>query len=119
VTLNADAFDARLDETFETIAFRSLTELIANTRNHSHARALTVTISTAHGHFEAVVADDGRGFDLDQAITKARATNHLGLEAMMERIDAAGGSIVIDTAPGQGTLARLRLPLASAAGNRD
>jgi len=32
----------------------------------------------------------------------------------MERIDAAGGSIVIDTGPDRGTVARLRLPLRSA-----
>ena len=32
-------------------------------------------------------------------------------EALMERIDAAGGSIEIDTAPGKGTTVRLSLPV--------
>jgi signal transduction histidine kinase len=58
-----------------------------------------------------VVSDDGRGFDLEQALSRARVTNHLGLEAMMERIDAAGGSITIETGAGRGTTARLSLPV--------
>jgi two-component system sensor histidine kinase DegS len=111
VTFDTSGLEERLDVTLETIAFRSMAELIANARTHSRARHLRITLSTGDGHLHAVVSDDGRGFDLEQAIVRARATNHLGLEAMMERIDAAGGSIEIDTAPGKGTTARLSLPV--------
>ena len=72
---------------------------------------LTITLSTGDGNLHAVVTDDGRGFDLDEAIVRARVTNHLGLEALIERIDAAGGSIEFDTAPGKGTTVRLSLPV--------
>jgi two-component system sensor histidine kinase UhpB len=111
VTFDATGLEERLDVTLETIAFRSIAELIANARTHSRAGQLRITLSTGDGHLHAVVSDDGRGFDLEQAIVRARATNHLGLEAMMERIDAAGGSIEIDTAPGRGTTVRLSLPV--------
>ncbi|HEY0387028.1 MAG TPA: GAF domain-containing protein [Gaiellales bacterium] len=111
VTFDASGLTERLDVTLETIAFRSIAELIANARTHSRAAHLRITLSTGDGHLQAVVSDDGRGFDLEQAIVRARATNHLGLEAMMERLDAAGGSIEIDTAPGSGTTVRLSLPV--------
>jgi GAF domain-containing protein len=111
VTFDAAGLHERLDVTLETIAFRSIAELIANARQHSRATHLGITLSTGDGHLHAVVWDDGRGFDLDQAIVRARATNHLGLEALMERIDAAGGSIEFDTAPGNGTRVSLSLPV--------
>ena len=111
VTFDATGLEERLDVTLETIAFRSIAELIANARQHSRAENLRITLETGDGHLHAVVSDDGRGFDLEQAIVRARATNHLGLEALMERIDAAGGSIEIDTAPGKGTTVRLSLPV--------
>jgi GAF domain-containing protein len=101
----------RLDETLETIAFRSIAELTTNARNHSRATRLSITLATESGLLHAVVSDDGRGFDLAQALSRARVTNHLGLEAMMERIDAAGGSITIETGAGLGTTARLSLPV--------
>ena len=101
----------RLDETLETIAFRSIAELTTNARNHSRATRLSITLATEGGLLHAVVSDDGRGFDLEQALSRARVTNHLGLEAMMERIDAAGGSITIETGAGRGTTARLSLPV--------
>ena len=111
VTFDASGLEERLDVTLETIAFRSLAELISNARQHSRGTHLAITLSTGDGHLHAVVTDDGRGFDLDEAIVRARVTNHLGLEALMERIDAAGGSIEFDTAPGKGTTVRLSLPV--------
>ena len=48
------------------------------------------------------------------ALERARATNHLGLEALTERIDAAGGSVEIVTSPGDGTRVSLSLPLRTA-----
>jgi len=57
------------------------------------------------------VADDGSGFDLEAALSRARRTHHLGLESMMERVDAAGGTVVFTTAPGQGTIVEITQPL--------
>jgi signal transduction histidine kinase len=101
----------RLDPTLETIAFRSLSELISNVRNHAGARHVSVEIAVKDAQLTAVVADDGRGFDLTGSLERARATNHLGLEALSERIDAAGGGVTIRTTPGAGTTVSLRLPI--------
>jgi signal transduction histidine kinase len=110
ITLES-TMEERLDATLETIAFRSIAELIGNARNHSRGTRLDIRLSTAGGQLHAEVADDGRGFDLDQALARARVTNHLGLEAVIERIDAAGGRVDITSAPGEGTTARLSLPV--------
>ncbi|MDX6544700.1 MAG: hypothetical protein QOG02_474, partial [Gaiellales bacterium] len=109
--LEASDVAARLDATLETIAFRSIAELVANARSHSEAQHLAVAITTDGDRLHAAVKDDGRGFDFDLAMARARATNHLGLEALIERIDAAGGEVTIESERGCGTTVRLSLPL--------
>ena len=56
----------------------------------------------------AEVEDDGRGF----SSTVQRSTG-LGLLGMRERSANAGGTLMIDSAPGQGTRIALRIPLPS------
>ncbi|MBR2520901.1 MAG: histidine kinase [Oscillospiraceae bacterium] len=70
----------------------------------------TVTVSTRdHGdHFEVSVTDDGAGFDPEQA---PRSENHVGIRNVRERLRyICGGELVIDSAPGRGTRAVIRLP---------
>ena len=100
--LEVDASAARLDATLETIAFRSIAELVANVRSHSGAKNLAVTVTSDPEQLYAVVEDDGRGFDVELALARARATNHLGLEALIERVDAAGGEVGVDSTIGAG-----------------
>jgi signal transduction histidine kinase len=55
-----------------------------------------------------VVADDGRGFD-----TRRAFPGHLGLQSMRERAAAVGGTLEIQSTPGEGTRLRARFPLAA------
>src|SRR5919197_632916 len=58
---------------------------------------------------EVEVADDGVGFDQAAVRRRAVATGHLGLRSMAERVEAAGGALRIDTAPGRGSRVRVTL----------
>jgi signal transduction histidine kinase len=53
------------------------------------------------------VSDDGRGFDPDARLVRAR---RLGLTSMHERAASVGGALTIDSAPGRGTTVELRFP---------
>ena len=77
-----------------------LNEALANALQHAGACAVTVTLHSTDGLTTAVVADDGRGFDL--AATR-QVSRRLGLTSMHDRIEALGGTLSIETAPGQGT----------------
>ena len=109
--LEVIGFDERVDQTVETLIFRSITEILSNVRAHSHAGLVVVRLERGPGAVLVRVADDGRGFDLEAALARARRTHHLGLESLMERVDAAGGTVVITTAPGQGTVVEFTQPL--------
>jgi signal transduction histidine kinase len=110
-TLTVASLDGRVDATAEAIVFRSITEALANVRAHAAASSVTVHLERTDAGLVAEVADDGRGFELEPTLRRARRTNHLGLESMMERTAAAGGEVRITTAPGEGTRVRIRVPL--------
>ena len=55
-----------------------------------------------------VIEDDGRGFDRTK--TRAASETEIGLIGMDERAALVGGTLEIETAPGQGTTVFVRVP---------
>jgi signal transduction histidine kinase len=59
----------------------------------------------------AEVADDGVGFEVEHAVERARERLSFGLSTIIELVRLAGGSIDVDSVPGDGTVVRIWLPL--------
>jgi signal transduction histidine kinase len=81
---------------------------VANARKHAGARTVRVELRTAEGGISLRVSDDGRGFD--PSLIARPEPGHLGLQAMLERAELAGGWCRIDTSPGRGTTVECWLP---------
>jgi signal transduction histidine kinase len=73
-----------------------------------HARASIVVLRLARQESEIVleVRDNGRGFDPTSLFP-----GHLGLHSMRERATKMGGTLTIESPPGQGTCLRVQIPL--------
>jgi signal transduction histidine kinase len=56
------------------------------------------------------VEDDGIGFNLLEVLSSAHEKESMGLLGMKERAELLGGSINIDTQPGQGTRLHIEIP---------
>lgn len=84
----------------EVEVLRLVQEALGNAFRHARAARVEVTAETER----ITVADDGRGFDADEA-----ATRGLGLLSMRERAEALGGDLRLATAPGEGTVITLEL----------
>ena len=56
------------------------------------------------GRLTLTVADDGVGFD-----PESRGASGLGLITMRERAEFLGGTLTVDTRPGQGTRIQVRV----------
>ena len=82
-------------------------EALSNVRKHAAASRVTVTLSYLDDAVTLDVHDDGVGFD--QA-ARVAAAGGLGLAAMGERVGALGGSMMIETAPGDGTTIAVEVP---------
>jgi two-component system sensor histidine kinase UhpB len=100
-----------LDPDTETACFRVAQEAINNVLRHAHAHNLWVRLFTAGGRLALSVRDDGRGFDLEAARSRAASGASLGLVGMEERIALAGGTLELRAAPGQGTVLLATFPV--------
>jgi PAS domain S-box-containing protein len=79
---------------------RTIQEALINIRKHAHVETATIRLSQEDDHIQISIEDKGQGFDPSQAAEK---TSSFGLQIMRERVESVGGSLKINTAPGQGT----------------
>jgi PAS domain S-box-containing protein len=86
---------------------RVVGEALTNVRRHSGARNVRVSLGLDGDFLVAEVADDGRGFGPGTA-------PGIGRGSMRERAEALGGALEIESAPGEGTRVRLRVPAGDA-----
>jgi signal transduction histidine kinase len=94
---------------------RIIQEALANVRKHAQASRVRVAIETVEGASRIVVADDGRGFDLN-ALDQAQ---HFGLRIMRERAESLGGTFHVESAPARGTIVTVQVPVTHAKGAQE
>ena len=102
--------DGRLDPVVETALFRVAQQALANVVDHAGATHALAAIECSARGVTLRVSDDGCGFDPDHVQVLADIA-HFGLIAMRERVEALGGRFQVITAPGDGTVVEVRLPL--------
>jgi PAS domain S-box-containing protein len=111
VSFDADDQIERHDPDIETACYRIAQEALANVARHSGASTVMVALEQSGQTLRLVVADDGTGFDVTAATTRAAAGASLGLLGMRERASLVGGHVAIISGPGSGTEVRATLPM--------
>jgi two-component system NarL family sensor kinase len=89
----------------ETGLFRIAQEALNNVAQHAKAQKALVRLITTPGEIRLVVSDDGRGFELEKV-----ETQRFGLTGMNERARLLGGTLQVQTAPGEGTVIEVTIP---------
>jgi signal transduction histidine kinase len=100
---------ARFDETTEATAYMCVLEALANAAKYAPGQPVTVSLSIDGADLQVKIADQGDGFD------PAARTTGTGLASLRDRLDALGGRLVVDSAPGRGTTLLAVLPRTSRA----
>ncbi|MGY1770414.1 sensor histidine kinase [Blastococcus sp. SYSU D00813] len=90
------------------LLFRVAQESLQNVVKHAGAGNAVVAVSQRDGHITMEISDDGDGFDLGTA--SADGNGSFGLRVLGDVAEAAGATLELSTAPGQGTTVRLRVP---------
>ncbi|WP_426566176.1 histidine kinase [Angustibacter sp. McL0619] len=98
---------AALPPHLEETAYRIAGEALHNVARHARATRCDVSLSEAGGVFELRITDDGLGL-------RDERPRGVGLESMLRRARAAGGTCAISSQPAAGTVVCVRLPLDSA-----
>ncbi|WP_218184604.1 sensor histidine kinase [Nigerium massiliense] len=102
--------DPRLSSTrLDVEVLRLVQGALANVRTHAEASTVAVSLSYEPDGLLVDVVDDGVGFD-PAAATPAAADGGFGLRAMRDRLDALGGTLSVESAPGEGTAIGASLP---------
>ena len=89
-----------------TVIFRVMQEGLNNIAKHSMAKTASLSLRKTDQAIELVIQDNGQGFDLSKAQAPDSKTHGLGLESMRERTELSGGSFVIESVVGKGTIIR-------------
>lgn len=99
-----------LDAAQETALLRVVQESLANVRKHARATSVTVTLSYMNDVTVLDIQDDGVGF-VPPVDAEAAPEGGLGLRAMRERVKELGGTVSVESAPGEGTTVVVHLPV--------
>jgi signal transduction histidine kinase/DNA-binding CsgD family transcriptional regulator len=91
--------------------YRIAQEALRNAGQHAAAGRAGVSLRRVDVSLRLTVADDGAGFCPPEPLDALAAEGKWGLAEMVERAEAAGGRLEIDSVPGVGTQVRARLPL--------
>jgi signal transduction histidine kinase len=93
---------ARLPEPVEVAAYYVVSEALANAAKHARAEVVAVTVAARDRTLRLSVRDDGVG-----GATPGTGSGLLGLT---DRVESLGGTISVDSRPGEGTTLRVELP---------
>ena len=110
VDLHVDlAFEAgrvpgRLFPAIEDAIYRIVQEALTNIVKHAAATHVDVIVREHHDVVEAVIGDNGSGFDAEAEFAG------FGLLGMRERVALVEGTITIESAAGEGTTVRASVP---------
>jgi signal transduction histidine kinase len=95
---------ARLASEIEDTVYRLVQEALNNAVQHGESSKVTVAVTESGTALSVRVADDGRGFD------PRVMSEGFGLIGMRERINLTGGTLEVQSAPGEGTAIAADLP---------
>ena len=93
----------RPSESTETAVYYVVSEALANAVKHADASEISVLLTTSDSAVRATIEDDGVG--------GAEASAGSGLVGLIDRIEALGGRLALESPPGHGTRILIEMPL--------
>lgn len=109
VKMVADEVGEELSDGQRTCVYRVVQEALHNCAKHSQATEVRVVVYQDGEGLSVIVQDNGMGFE-------PRKEKGMGLLGMEERVVQLAGQFAIESTPGEGTVLRVTLPIARAAG---
>ncbi len=102
--------ERRLESHIEVTVFRGVQELMNNALIHGRATQIQVLLDVGGEQITAVVEDNGSGFDVDEIWNK-KDIDGIGISSLRERVNLLGGTLEIQSSPGQPTKAEFFIPI--------
>jgi len=107
-THNDSRIPRGIPDSVQAILLKNIAEALTNVEKHAHATRVSVVAEKVDGGVRVEVTDNGTGFVTAESL---HAPGHIGLVAMRERAQLAGGWCRVDSDPGTGTAIEFWVPL--------
>ncbi|ROQ33432.1 signal transduction histidine kinase [Streptomyces sp. PanSC19] len=104
-----DGIAVPLPDRVQAALLRIAQGALANIREHAAADSAALTLTYLDDQVVLDIADDGRGFD--PALAREQAERGHGLPAMRVRAQQLGGTLTVESTPGEGTVLSAAIPL--------
>ena len=88
-----------------------LREALGNVDRHARAGKVTVRLRRLGSRAVLTVADDGAGFEVPDELEQLAQGRHFGVTGMRERAQLAGGDLSVESAPGEGCVLSVWMPV--------
>ena len=107
VLFDSAGIDHRLDPFIENTVYRITQEILNNMIKHAEASEINLQVISDGNELTLVAEDNGIGFEIEKAL------NHkgIGLKNIYSRTENLNGNVLIDSAPGRGTIITIIIPL--------
>ena len=107
VTVRFNVPRGKLSDKTAHALLRSIRELVVNALRHGKATDIKVAGALEGEHLICSVSDNGCGFDPVSA--PGVLQGHFGLQGIRERVNALGGEFTIESKPGEGVKAKIKI----------
>jgi signal transduction histidine kinase len=87
--------------------YRVAQEGLSNAARHAAARHVTIRLAWEGPTLILTLRDDGQGFVVPDTLQDLVAQGRFGLVGMHERVELIGGTLALESAPGEGTTVRV------------
>ncbi len=101
--------EKNIAEPLKVVIYRILQEAMNNVAKHSEAEVVKLSLVGVGNNVELRIVDNGRGFNLEETISKSDPMSGFGLTGMIDRAEICGGKLDIASKKGQGTSIHLTL----------
>lgn len=102
--------DRQMSDEVQAVLYRSARELLINVAKHAGIGEASLTCLCDRKSLTLVVSDAGRGFDPAEHLGELADPHHFGLRSVRERIANIGGSMEVDSSPGNGATIAVVMP---------
>ncbi|HID30734.1 MAG TPA: sensor histidine kinase, partial [Desulfobacterales bacterium] len=90
--------------------YRLIQEALNNVWKHADASCVSVKLIASSPNIIVRMQDDGKGFDMKDAVAAAGREQKMGLWSMEKRVALLDGKMAIDSRPKQGTKILVEIP---------
>ena len=111
VTLSLAHDRQMLSHAVRLALFRVLQQSLANVAQHAEATEVRIRFLFDAEEVHLEITDNGKGFEVPRHWIELVRQEHYGLAGAVERVSALGGTLLVESQPGQPTTVRATIPL--------